>query len=273
VARIQFAQTLYVLPVSLFGMSVAAAELPELAREHGGATEALRERAVSAGRRVAFFVVPSFVAFLMLGQVVVAGIYGAGRFSAADVIAVWLILAAYSLGLLASTSTRIYQSAFFALRDTKTPARVATMRVVMAAICGAGLMLQFQPVTIGSLTIPGGLFTDVRVAGSTLGPVGLALGAAAGAWLEWTLLYRSLRKRIGDVGAGSSHLLRMFGAAIIAGAAGYGVKLALGPMHPILVAALVLGTFGVLYLGLARVMGLSEAKVVMDAVMRRVRRR
>ncbi len=69
VARIQFAQTLYVLPVSLFGMSVAAAELPELAREHGGATEALRERAVSAGRRVAFFVVPSFVAFLVLGQV------------------------------------------------------------------------------------------------------------------------------------------------------------------------------------------------------------
>lgn len=273
VSRIQFAQTLYVLPVSLFGMSVAAAELPELAREHGGATEALRERAVSAGRRVAFFVVPSFVAFLMLGQVVVAGIYGAGRFSAADVIAVWLILAAYSLGLLASTSTRIYQSAFFALRDTKTPALVATMRVLMAAICGAGLMLQFQPVTIGSLTIPGGLFTDVRIAGSTLGPVGLALGAAAGAWLEWTLLYRSLRKRIGDVGAGSSHLIRMFGAAIIAGAAGYGVKLVLGPMHPIIVAALVLGTFGILYLGIARVMGLSEAQVVIGAVMRRVRRR
>jgi len=276
VARIQFAQTLYVLPVSLFGMSVAAAELPELAREHGGttgATEALRERAVSAGRRVAFFVVPSFVAFIMLGQVVVAGIYGAGRFSAADVIAVWLILAAYSLGLLASTSTRIYQSAFFALRDTKTPARVATMRVLMAAICGAALMLQFQPITIGSLTIPGGLFTDVRVAGSTLGPVGLALGAAAGAWLEWTLLYRSLRKRIGDVSAGASHLARMFGAAIIAAATGYAVKWAIGPMHAIIVAALVLGTFGVVYLGVARVLGLSEAEVFMGAVMRRLRRR
>ncbi|MEJ0099255.1 MAG: hypothetical protein WDO12_05700 [Pseudomonadota bacterium] len=44
-ARIQFAQTLYVLPVSLFGMSIAAAELPELARERGGGTEALRARA------------------------------------------------------------------------------------------------------------------------------------------------------------------------------------------------------------------------------------
>ncbi len=273
VARIQFAQTLYVLPVSLFGMSVAAAELPELAREHGGATEALRERAVAAGRRVAFFVVPSFVAFLMLGQVVVAGIYGAGRFTSADVIAVWLILGAYSLGLLASTSTRIYQSAFFALRDTKTPARVATMRVLMAALCGAVLMLQFQSVTVGSLTIPGGLFTDVRVAGSSLGPVGLALGAAAGSWLEWTLLYRSLRKRIGDVSAGLSHLARMFASALIAGVAGYAVKWAIGAMHPIIVAVLVLGTFGVVYFGVAWLTGLSEAKAVMGSVMRRLRRR
>jgi putative peptidoglycan lipid II flippase len=273
VARIQFAQTLYVLPVSLFGMSVAAAELPELAREHGGATEALRERAVAAARRVSFFVVPSFVAFLVLGQVIVAGIYGAGRFGAADVIAVWLILAAYSLGLLASTSTRIYQSAFFALRDTKTPARVATLRVLTAAVLGAVLMLQFQPITIRSLTIPGGLFTDLRIAGSALGPVGLALGAAAGAWLEWTLLYRSLRKRIGDVGAGLPHLARMFAAALIAGAAGYGVKVAIGPLHPIIVAVLVLGTFGVVYFGVALTLGLSEAKVVMDSVLRRVRRR
>ncbi len=185
----------------------------------------------------------------------------------------WLILAAYSLGLLASTSTRIYQSAFFALRDTKTPARVATMRVLMAAICGAVLMLQFQPITIGSLTIPGGLFTDLRVAGSSLGPVGLALGAAAGAWLEWTLLYRSLRKRIGDVGAGLSHLARMFAAALIAAIAGYAVKWAVGPMHAIVVAALVLGTFGVVYFGVARLFGLSEAKVVVDSVMRRLRRR
>jgi putative peptidoglycan lipid II flippase len=217
--------------------------------------------------------VPSFVAFILLGQVIVAGIYGAGRFSEADVIAVWLILAAYSMGLLASTSTRIYQSAFFALRDTKTPARVATLRVLTAAIFGAVLMLQFQPITIRSLTIPGGLFTDVRVAGSALGPVGLALGAAVGAWLEWTLLYRSLRKRIGEVGAGLSHLARMFGAALIAAAAGYGVKAALGPLHPIIIAVLVLGTFGVVYFGVARALGLSEARVVMDSVMRRLRRR
>ena len=133
VARLRYAQTLYVLPVSLFGASTAAAELPELARERSGDHEALRTRVVAAVRRVSFFVVPSFVAFVLLGDVLVAGIYRAGAFGAGDVTIVWLTLAAYGFGLLASTTTRVYQSAFFALRDTKTPARVAALRMVASA--------------------------------------------------------------------------------------------------------------------------------------------
>lgn len=273
VARIQYAQTLYLLPVSLFGMSIAAAELPELARERSSAVAALRERAVAAARRVSFFVVPSFVVFVALGQVVVAGIFGAGKFGAADVLVVWLTLAAYSLGLLASTSTRIYQSAFFALRDTKTPARIATLRVLTSAVFGGLLMLQFQSVTIGSLSIPAGLLGDVRVAGLPLGPVGLALGAAVGAWLEWALLYRGLKQRVGDVGAGASHLLRMAAAAAVALVPALGVKAVTTDLHAIPVAVFVLGAFGVVYVAAARLLRLEEATVFVNAVLRRLRRR
>lgn len=271
-ARIRYAQTLYVLPVSLFGMSVAAAELPELARERNSATEALRERAIGAARRVAFFVVPSLVAFVLLGDVIVAGIYRAGQFGAADVTVVWFTLAAYSAGLLASTSTRIYQSAFFALRDTKTPARVAGLRVLASGIAGAVLMLQFESVTIGSTVIPAGVFRHVHVAGLPLGPVGLALGAAFGAWLEWALLRVRLERRIGNVGTGGGQLVRMFGAAIAGAAAGYGARIAAAGIHPVLMAALVVSIFGVVYFAVARVLGLTEARVVLDAVMRRIRR-
>jgi putative peptidoglycan lipid II flippase len=52
VAAIGYAQTLYMLPVSLFGMSVAAAELPELSRHRKAAAEVLRharQRARSDG--------------------------------------------------------------------------------------------------------------------------------------------------------------------------------------------------------------------------------
>jgi len=271
-ARLRYAQTLYVLPVSLFGMSVAAAELPELARERNSATEALRERTVAAARRVAFFVVPSLIAFLLLGDVIVAGIYRAGEFGAADVTIVWLTLGAYSLGLLASTSTRIYQSAFFALRDTKTPARMAGLRVLAAAIGGAGLMLQFEPVSAGAVTIPAGVFGDVRVAGLPLGPVGLALGGAAGAWLEWALLKTRLQRRIGSIGAGAGQLVRMFAAALLAAAAGHGVRLATASLHPLMVAAAVVAAFGLTYLAAARVLGLAEARAFVDSLRRRARR-
>ncbi|HET7134053.1 MAG TPA: lipid II flippase MurJ, partial [Gammaproteobacteria bacterium] len=175
-ARLRYAQTLYLLPVSLFGMSVAAAELPDLARERGAAAGVLRERANAALRRVAFYVVPSFVAFVAIGDVLVAGLYRVGEFGAADVTVVWLVLVAYSLGLLASTATRVYQSAFFALRDTRTPARVATVRVLTAAVAGAALMLQLEPVTAFGVTVPAGLLAGANVAGVPLGPVGLAVG-------------------------------------------------------------------------------------------------
>ncbi len=222
---------------------------------------------------MSFFVVPSFVAFLALGQVLVAGIYRAGKFSSADVMLVWLTLAAYSLGLLASTSTRIYQTTFFALRDTKTPARVAGLRVLIAGICGASLMIQFEPVTVGSFTIPAGLFANVRVDGLPLGAVGLALGAAIGAWIEWTLLYRGLSRRIGAVGAGMGQLAKMFVAAIIAAAVAHGARLGVANLHPLIVAAVVVSVFGAAYFGIARVLGLTEAKVVLDSVLRRLKRR
>jgi putative peptidoglycan lipid II flippase len=270
-ARIRYAQTLYVLPVSLFAMSVAAAELPELSRERNSATEALRARAGAAIRRVSFFVVPSLVAFVLLGDVIVAGIYRAGEFGAADVQVVWLTLAAYSLGLLASASTRVYQSAFFALRDTKTPARVAGLRVLASAIAGAVLMTQFESVMIGSLTIEAGLFGDLRVAGLPLGPVGLALGATIGAWLEWVLLRSRLASRIGAVGAGGGELTRTFGAALAGAAAGYAIRFAVPSLHPIAVALIVTGAFGLVYLAVARALGVGEARAFIDSLARRAR--
>lgn len=272
VARLRYAQTLYVLPVSLFGMSVAAAALPDLARDRDGAAGDLRERTVAAVQRVAFYVVPSTVAFVVLGDVLVAGLYRAGEFGAADVTAVWLTLIGYSGGLLASTSTRVYQSAFFALRDTVTPARAAGVRVLTAVVVGSLLMVQFESVTLLGLTIPAGVFADVRAEGVPLGPLGLAAGAAVGAWVEWALLYRQLTAELGSsVGGGWHALARTAAAALVAAAAGRGaiMAVALPPVPAALIAATV---FGGVYLAAARVLGLREARVLLGSVLRRVRR-
>ncbi|MDQ3555990.1 MAG: murein biosynthesis integral membrane protein MurJ, partial [Gemmatimonadota bacterium] len=151
VAFISYAQTIYVLPVSLFGMSVAAAELPELARRRTGALDVLRERASAGLQRVAFYVVPTFVVFLVLGDVVVAFLFERGEFNRQDTLIVYLTLLGYTTGLLASTATRLLSSTFFALRDTVTPARVAGLRVLVAALLGFGLMVQFEPVSLFGL--------------------------------------------------------------------------------------------------------------------------
>lgn len=260
VAAIGYAQVIYVLPVSLFGMSVAAAELPELARRRSGAEEVLRERTRGALQRVAFYVVPSFIGFALLGDVIIAALYQTGEFDPEDTLLVYLTLLGYTVGLLASTSTRLFSSTFFALRDTRTPAKYAIIRVMAAAVLGFLLMIQFEPITIFGMTIGPGLFGDQRIGERALGAVGLALGAGLAAWIEWALLRRSLRKRIGKVGTGAGPLGQMFVAAIAGGAAGWAVRLVLPPLHPILAAVAILGAFGVVYFALAAAMGLSEAR-------------
>ena len=98
--------------------------------------EALRRRLNSGLRQIAFFVVPSAMAFLALGDVIVAAIYRSGRFTHADVIYVWGILAGSAVGLLASTLGRLYSSTYYALRDTRTPLRFAIMRVALTTLLG-----------------------------------------------------------------------------------------------------------------------------------------
>jgi putative peptidoglycan lipid II flippase len=271
-ARLRYAQTLYLLPVSLFAMSVAAAALPDLARDRDGGLDTLRRRTAAAVQRVAFYVVPSFIAFVALGDVLVAGLYRAGEFGATDVRVVWWILIGYAVGLLASTTTRVYQSAFFALRDTATPARVATVRVVIAFVAGAVLMVQFEPVTVLGVAIPAGALGSFTAAGVPLGPLGLAAGASLGAWVEWLLLRRRLRAQLGDVGTNALAFARMLVAALLAAAAGRWVGFEIAGMAALPGAAIVCAVYGAGYFGLAAMLRLDEARALLSGIVRRVAR-
>jgi len=269
-ARLRYAQTLYLLPVSLFAMSVAAAALPDLARDRDGALDTLRKRTVAAVERVAFYVVPSLVAFVALGDVLVAGLYRAGEFGATDVRVVWWILIGYAVGLLASTTTRVYQSAFFALRDTATPARVATVRVAIAFIAGAVLMVQFEPVTVFGVAIPAGALASFTAAGVPLGPLGLAAGASLGAWVEWLLLRRRLRLQLGGVGTNALALVRMLVAALLAAAVARWLVVEIAGMASLPAAAIVCAVYGACYFGLAALLRLDEARTLASGLVRRV---
>jgi putative peptidoglycan lipid II flippase len=268
VSTFTYALTLYILPVSLFGMSVAAAELPELSRQRAAAHDVLRARAHAGLERIAFYVVPSFVAFILLGDVVVGALYQRGEFTRNDTLLVWVTLAGLSLGLVATTTSRLLSSTFFALRDTSTPARIATVRVVLSIILGVVLMLTLERVTVRGVELPGGWLADFGVGGKPIGVLGLALGSGIAAWVEWALLKRALRNRIGPVGAGGGALARMFGAALLGAAAAWGVRTLIPEWHPLPQGVVVLGTYGAVYFGLAAALGLEQS----GALFRRVGR-
>src|SRR5262249_7964915 len=139
VAAITNAQTLYVLPVSLFGMSVSAAELPAMSSALGAeavVAEQLRARLNAGLRRIAFLVVPSARAAIEIGAVLRAALFQSGRFTREASIYVWGILAGSGVGLLASTLGRLYASTYYALRDTRTPLRFAVVRVFLTTVLG-----------------------------------------------------------------------------------------------------------------------------------------
>jgi putative peptidoglycan lipid II flippase len=256
VSALAYAQTLYLLPVSLFGMSVSAAELPAMSSALGSAEEiaaTLRRRLAQGLEQIAFFVVPSATAFVAIGNIVVATIYRSGQFKARDVTYVWAVLAGSAVGLLASTSGRLYSSAFYALRNTRTPLKFAVIRVLLTL--GLGYLC--------ALPLPPLVGIDRR-----WGVAGLTLSAGIAGWIEFVLLRHALHKQIGVVPYSTSRVSKLWLAAIISAAAAYGIKRVL-PIHaPILVGICVLLPYGLLYLLLAQALGISTITQAFQALRR-----
>ena len=258
VAALAYAQTLYTLPVSLFGMSVSAAELPVMSGALGAAEEIariLRTRLNNGLRQIAFLVVPSVVGFLALGDLIVAAIYQSGRFTHADVIYVWGILAGSTVGLLASTLGRLYSSGYYALRDTRTPLRFAIVRVILTTALGY----------FAALPLPRLLGIEQR-----WGVAGLTISAGIASWVEFTLLQRGLRGRIGHLGLPMSFLFQVWIAALTAAAAARGLLFVLGPHNPVFLAALVLSLYGIVFFAAALALKLPEASSMLGLVSRRL---
>jgi len=246
-SAIGLATVLYNLPLSAFGMSIAAAELPELSRldaKIAGREISLRVR--RALEQSAFVMCPAMVGYLAFGFLAVGLIYRGGLFGVEDNFLVYAILCGYCLGLLASTISRLLQNSFFALRDTRTPARIAMARLAVEGICGVGLMLLFDLWSVeevfGLKEAPKGLF---------LGGAGLAVASGIGSWVEFFLLRRALGRRLEGVEVPVRHIFRRLGLALVAAGCGLVLWWFLRSQMFYVQALLVLPTYMVVYLGYA----------------------
>lgn len=235
VAVLDRAQVLYLLPISVFAVSVAAADLPELSRSHAdGAAPSSRQSAsgqsvsgqtglgqagfgqnagrpdhVSIARRLAhgservlLFLMFSTVAFIMLGGEIVAALYERANFTSDDTLIVWWVLAVYSVGLVASGLSRLLQNACYAAGDVAGPARISGIRLALSLAVGVILMFQLDRIAIdgGTLYRIGSLpaFTPLDAAeraGTELRHLG-PIGLAAGSMLGASVELALLKLRV-----------------------------------------------------------------------------
>lgn len=261
-----YAQTPYMLPVSLFGMSVAAAELPELSRlRRGGGTDALLARVRRSLRQMGFLNVPTCVGYLAFGYLIIGLLLRTGSFQETENWLVYLALCGYSVGLVATTSSRLLQNTFYALGEARTPARIAVWRVALSTVLAVPLMLLLDRIAVTDL---------VRAAGDPLrlGAVGLALGSGAAAWLELFLLRRAAARSAPGALVPWRDLGRMTLLALAAAVPAALVWWALPPLHVALRALAVVGVYALGYLLLARLTGAEELGFWLGRFGRRLRR-
>ena len=270
VSSFTYAQTIYVLPISLFGMAISAAELPAMSRATGTTAEIgayLRIRLSNGLDRISYFIVPSAVALFALGDLIVHLLFESGRFQRGNTIWVWQILIGSTVALLASTMGRLYSSTFYAMRDTRTPLRYAVIRVILTTLLGYFF----------ALVLPGLLGVDPK-----LGAAGLTASAGIAGWVEFFLLRRELDNRIGRTRLVPDRMARLWAAAIGGAAIPWIYKLAMDRSSPVfsthegviqskLLALVLLVIYGVTYVALTAAFKIPEARTVVERARRLLR--
>jgi putative peptidoglycan lipid II flippase len=238
-------------------MSVSAAELPEMSSALGDehqTAEYLRRRLAAGLRQIAYFVIPSAIAFVVLGDVIATALFQHGRFTRTDTTFTWGILAGSAVGLLASTLGRLYSSTYYALHDTRTPLRFALVRVALTTVLGY----------LFAIPLPNALGIDAR-----WGAAGLTASAGIAGWVECHLLRSRLSRRIGAVNISAQSTLLLWSCAAAAAAVGFGLKLATAGLHRFAMAAIVLSGFGFGYFALTYLFHVPEARRLVERIHRR----
>ena len=278
IAAMTSAQVLYMLPISLFAMSVAASELPELSRLSDARRDIFLDRIDRSIRQILYMVIATAIGYLGFGFLVVATLYQTGRFGIEDTWLVTFVLAAFTPGLVATTMGRLLQNAFYALDDTKTPAKIAVVRVVVSLVLGATFMFALEPNALADLlsaitgrdfpglrtdapwTVPGVLGIAQEGRPLLFGAVGLALGASVAAWVELSQLVRALKRKVPDFSLPWGRMVQMLGLAGLASIPAAGLRW-LVPAEPFpvwLYGPAILAVYGLGYLGLGYALGFDE---------------
>ena len=239
VAALHYAWILMMLPLGVFGMSVARAWFPQFAAAAvDGPTRELGRQLTTAIRTVLFFLLPSAAGLMLFAPLVVATLFERGAFDAASTdLTAWALLF-FGVGLAGHGAVEVLNRGFFALKDTRTPVLIA---IVSMALGIALAFLLMRPMAQG----------------------GLALGISLAVLLEAVWLWLLLARRVPDfrfLGGMPSLILCTLLAASASGTLQWLIPLTDSPaiVRLVLYGAVLLGV----YVAAALLLGVPEARTV-----------
>jgi len=221
------------LPLGLFGVAIAAATLPEIARS--AARARMDEFGKTLGRSLRmtlFLAVPSSVVLAVLGRSMIGAVYQWGRFQAFDTRQTAAALACYSVGLAGYSSVKLLAPAFYALNDARTPMLVSVASIALNLAAALALTRQWGMGQAGLA-----LSTSMVALAGAAALLGMmrarlaAMGAAMDGRRFWTSALKtcSAAAAMGVACGASSHLIHaLAGAGKAAQLADVAVSIPLG---------------------------------------------
>jgi len=247
------------IPVGVIGVPLGVVIFPSISREHAlGQTASYVSMVTRSVRLLIFAMVPIAALGMALRTPVVELLFGYGRFDESSIASTAATLSLFLVGLPAHATIAVLARAFYARQDTRTPVAAAVVAVVVNTVLGVLL--------VGRLGLPG-----------------LALAIAAGAWIETSVLFVALGRRVPTFELPG--ILRVLGESIVAAVAAAVVATLvagaltglLGPGSP--KALILVGTAiaslagGAVYLGVALALRIPELPSIVGIVTDQIRRR
>jgi putative peptidoglycan lipid II flippase len=219
VSWLYFANRLIELPLGIVGVAMGTVLIPELTRAlHGGDKSAIAHAESRSLQLAAGLALPAMLGLIVLSTPIVRLLFEHGAFTADDTASTAQALTWLALALPAHVLVKALSPAFFAREDTWTPL-LATLKGFAFAIALALLL------------------------GHYLGPSGIAIGLAFGAWSTAASLIRQGATRFGlslDVDA-RRRLPRIVASSLLMGALLWLVSGVTPHAHGLALAAILFG--------------------------------
>lgn len=257
VGKLSIAQRIYLLPVGIFGVSMATAIFPPMARAAAaGDREELKRLLITGLRKTLFLSIPASFGMILIAKPLITLIYLGGKVLPGDVDRAYWASIFFCLGIWAFEAQMVIARVYFVLKDTITPTKVV---LGMIALNLSLNLILVWPLREG----------------------GIALSTTIAAIIQGAILLFILRRRLGRLG------LRALAGSVLRGLAAtllmviVGLLLSVIPMpwehgataggslaiREKLLTALVklpllLCASGAVYLGFARALGMPEVSEV-----------